>query len=135
MNRFIALLTVAMTLSHAIVGCDDHAAHGIVCCAEVHVGSSGHHEHDSSHGVQRHKPLDQQAPGHDDECCRLTCKWLSPDVVADLAIEQSGRSIILDEHQTANSRSSHAWLSLDSPADFLFAQPLRSHLALGVFLI
>jgi hypothetical protein len=135
MNRFIVLLTVAMILSHAIVGCDNHAAHGSVCRAEVHVGSSGHHEHDSSDGVRRHEPIDQHAPDHGEECCRLTCKWMSPDVVADVAFEQSGRSTIVDEHLTANSRSSHALLSLDSRADFLLAQPLRSHLALGVLLI
>jgi hypothetical protein len=126
MNRFIVFLTAAMTLSHAVLGCDAHAAHGEGCSDKI---QASHSDHD------QHEPIDGQTPSHEDECCRFTCKWLSPDVVGELAFELLGYSTILDEHQTANSRSSHALLSLDSPADFLFALPVRSHLAMSILLI
>ncbi len=135
MNRFIAILTAAMTFSHAVLGCCAHAVQEAGCYDEVNSVCSNHHQHESSHVGQQHEPFDQRAPGRGHECCRVKCRWLAPDAVSDLAYELLWYSTIFDEGPIASSRSSNSLLSVASSADSLFALPVRSHLALGVLLI
>ncbi len=135
MNRFIPILTAAMTLSHAVLGCCAHAVQGVGCCDKVLGVFSDHHQHESLHFCDQHEPLDQRAPGRGHECCRVKCQWLAPVTFSDLSHELLWYSTIFDEDQIAGSGSSHSLLSVASPADSLFALPVRSHLALSVLLI
>ena len=135
MNRFIPILTAAMTLSHAVLGCCAHAVQGTDCCDKVPGVCSDHHQHESALVGDSHEPLDQRAPGRDDECCHVKCQWLAPVTIGDLAHELLWYSTIFDEDQIACSGSSHSLLSVGSPADSLLALPVRSHLALSVLLI
>lgn len=137
MNRFIVVLTAAMTLSHTVVGCCAHAGHGSDCREETHVVRSGHHQHDSTHDAEKYGPVDQRGPGHSDETCcgKCKCKWLSPDALSDLSVELLWYSTIFDEDQIIRSDRSHSLLSVDFPADSLFALPVRPHLALSILLI
>ena len=135
MNRSLAILTAAMTLSHALLGCCAHAVQEAGCCDKVHSVCGDHHQHEWSHVCDSHEPLDQQAPGRGHECCRVKCQWLAPNAVSDLADELLWYSTIFDEDQITGSGSSNSLLSVASPAVSLFALPVRSHLALGVLLI
>ncbi len=135
MNRFIPILTAAMTLSHTLLGCCAHAVQGAGCCDQVPGVCSDHHQHESAHVGDSHEPLDQRAPGRGHECCRLKCQWLAPHAVSDLAYELLRYSTIFDGDQISSSSSSNSLLSVASPADSLFALSVRSHLALGILLI
>lgn len=135
MNRFLTILTAAMTLSHTVLGCCTHAVQGAGCCDKVPGVCSEHHQHESSHVGDSHEPLDQRAPGRGHECCRVKCQWLAPHAVSDLAHELLWYSTIFDGDQVTGSSSSTALLSVASPADSLFALSVRSHLALTVLLI
>ncbi len=135
MNRLIPILTAAMTLSHAVLGCCAHAAQGSGSCNNVPGAYFDHHQYESALVDDSHEPLDQRAPGRGHECCRVKCQWLAPITFGDLAHELLWYSTIFDEDQITSSRSSYSLLSVASSADSLFALPVRSHLALSVLLI
>jgi hypothetical protein len=131
MNRLVVLLTVAMSLSHALFGCDAHHVRTEACVSQTQVDCD---QHDHDLAPQR-TPNDGQPPCHEDGCCHLTCKWLLPDVVGDMAPELLWHATVLSEDQLSGSQSSHSLLQAIAPADSLLALPVRSHLAVSVLLI
>ena len=135
MNRFIATLTAIMTLSHAVVGCRAEPVHAVGCHEADSLPCYASHQHGPSYVGDSHQPLEEHTPTHDQGCCRVKCQWLAPSVLVVLSHELLGYATIFNETQSGSAKNLITFLNANLPAAYLFALPVRSHLALGVLLI
>jgi hypothetical protein len=129
MKRTIALTTGLLVLAHSVLGC---------CAVEAeHRG-----ERDGAsfrvaavENASRIEPAEGDRPGHEHECCHLSCQWVAPSGVDRVDVPQ--RDFVAGAAPAFQIASCVASAETTTRPEVArdAAPPVRRHLQFGVLLV
>lgn len=140
MRQFIASLTVATVLTHALLGCCTHSAHFAVD-HELAAATKGHDHHSEANSHFHHHQHshttpcpDESDPDHD--CRHAKCQWMAASSSLDLSLDTFCNDIgAISECISCQAEISLTTNNANRAILWRPALPVRSHLAFGILLI